>query len=131
MLISALVGRISRPTTKAGPGESFRVYSRMLRLLFAVLVPLNSFAQDSMETDRPGLAIHAATLNPQKFQLETGIGYSHSISNQYNVWTIAPTSIMRYGLLEGLELRLQPSFGYSEGMIDSSKFVGRLFRVNL
>ena len=104
-------------------------------ILFALLIAINGSAQDEIQkkdygiisTDRPDQT-EASNLVPKKFlQIETGVFYETLEVNSFkNEVTTFNTTLLRYGLLDNLELRL--GFDFTE---ISSEFNGRILNNKL
>jgi len=84
----------------------------ILTLLIALVSTL-AFSQNTFTADRPGQTISAFTLPAGTFQLEAGLTYSgpligddDDIDRLYSL----PTVMIRYGVLDFLELRLENSY---------------------
>lgn len=80
----------------------------MKRFFSAIVFCLTStalFAQDKIETDRPGQS-ESPFLAPRGwFQAEVGLNKENNEGNDYTV--MQPTVLLKYGLLKKLELRLE------------------------
>lgn len=90
--------------------------------LLALLLVLNGIlcAQEKnpMVTDRPGQAESASVMELRGFQLESGFAFEKVNSDISNV--TFNTTLLRYGLVDNLELRLGLQYiGYYESLIGS------------
>lgn len=75
-------------------------------VLFLVLFIYPLLAQ-SIITDRPDQTESAIAVEKGKLQLEAGLGFNYTLKNQVTERQIlSPTSLFRYGIVKGLELRL-------------------------
>lgn len=82
-----------------------------MRKSFIILlsfVSINLFAQDKIEAERPDESITAKTLEKKTFQAEIGFRRTKP-DGQDKVWR-NPNILLRYGLLEKLEIRLETTF---------------------
>ena len=74
----------------------------ILFISFYFLFPLISTAQNDISASRPGQCISSSTINKGTLQLQTGIQYDFGNVRELEV----PTTMLRYGLFNGFELRL-------------------------
>ena len=90
--------------------------TNFMKNLFAIFTFLffstSSFCQSSIETDRPDQTETSFIVPKNKFQAETGIKHEKTDKGE-NEYTL-PTSLLKFGLSEILELRVILEFGYSE-----------------
>lgn len=113
-----------------------KLISKFLIAAVFVLLSQNLFAQE-ISTDRPDRTESSETVGKNKFQIETGIEYSSlkyenaelifpdasRLVTDIKTYTItAPTTLLRYGLTDKIELRLEIDFDVNHskiGNIDS------------
>jgi hypothetical protein len=77
---------------------------KKLFLVLAILINFATYAQDKIESERPSETISPQVLGRSAFQAE--VGYTeHHIQTGDRVWE-QPNALLRYGLLDKLELRL-------------------------
>ncbi len=75
---------------------------------FILLVNSSSAQDDEIETDRPGKTDSPIPVN--KFQLQVEQGFN--IERDDEISTLESTTLLRYGLLKHLELRLEGNLNY-------------------
>jgi hypothetical protein len=79
----------------------------VLSVVCLVAVPAAWGQQDDVNPDRPGVSTSPQTVTRGAFQLETGVDYSRERSaGEPNEHRTAVAALARYGLLDGVELRL-------------------------
>ncbi|MFW5754494.1 MAG: transporter [Marinilabiliaceae bacterium] len=85
----------------------------------------NSKAQDNhpLVTDRPDMTESSVSVAPGFFQIETGFHFENEQTDGTNTYyRNLNTSLLRYGLLDGLEFRF--GFGYSSFSAPGSTLTG-------
>lgn len=90
---------------------------KVIVLLLVTLLPLSALAQSEeagFTADRPGATTGVDVLPKGRVQWETGIGYERSKKDgpAATTWTLN-TSLLRWGISESAELRLQADYLYS------------------
>lgn len=81
----------------------------MKKLLIIILTfsSLTIYSQKTIVTDRPDQTESALTVPFGAFQIESGLRYEWvGTYNEFNLFTL-PTTLVRYGIIENLELRFQ------------------------
>ncbi len=94
-----------------------------LTLLLALVSTL-AFAQGSFTADRPGNTISAFTIPSGSFQLETGLNYTGSLfgdDDDIDRYYALPVVLLRYGVLNFLELRLGNSYQIQDSHFGSTE----------
>ena len=96
-----------------------KINMRNVLFLLLSLGSLNVYSQDKIEAERPNESITPKTLSRNTFQAEFGVRRTRSDEDD-KVWR-HPNALLRFGLLDKLELRLESSFEnqrlYSENKI--------------
>lgn len=79
---------------------------KLLNTLLFILISSVAFSQDIV-TDRPDQTESSSTIGKKELQIEAGFQYTEvPNSNEF----LAPTALFRYGIMDGLELRLVTEF---------------------
>ena len=78
---------------------------------FLFLIPFSFFAQQ-IETDRPDQTEASSTVGKHNLQVESGfvLTYEEDESEVQSRQILAPTTLIRYGIFQGVELRLVSEF---------------------
>jgi hypothetical protein len=84
---------------------SFKRNMKNIILILFALVSINLNAQDKIEAERPNESITTKTLSKNTFQAELGFRRI-KVDDEDKVWR-TPNALLRYGLLDKLELRLE------------------------
>jgi len=94
------------------------------------LFPILLYAQEDKQelypiaTDRPNMTASSLTLPPNTFQIETGVLYEYLDGYAFDIATLKyPTTLLRYGLLENIELRIAGQY-MDVDYIESNYFIG-------
>ncbi len=94
----------------------------MKRLIFLLitLVPMVSMAQEPFTADRPGATTGVDVLPAGRLQLETGLAWEDSRTDDTprSTWTFN-TSLLRFGISSFAELRMQVEYLWSDINHDS------------
>jgi hypothetical protein len=108
---------------------------KLISLLLILLLFLPSSARtqavdsDSFVPDRPGFATPPHILTQKAFELDNGFQYEKYSMGNINTENILFSSLLlRYGLLENAELRVQSDYAYS--MEKSSSTISRIEGMN-
>ena len=92
---------------------------RIKTALFCSLLPLFISAQDKMETDRPTEGQSAEVVNKGTLQVETGFRKIQENKDDYILYH--PEALLRFGLINRLELRLAINAATTQ-LFSESKF---------
>lgn len=84
----------------------------MKNLIFIVVLVFSTscFCQSIIETDRPDQTETSSIVPKNKFQAETGI--KHEKTDEEENEYVLPTSLLKFGLSDALELRVILEYGY-------------------
>lgn len=94
---------------------------------FCGLLALPAFAQDwdnALVTDRPDTAESSLTVGRNRFQLETGASFDHDRKVGVTTQTINFPTLVRYGVLEPLEFRVEGNLFQSQSATGSARANG-------
>lgn len=122
--------------------RSARKVARIIRKSVLLLLPLpligvthGSFAQDAIDTHRPGFSASPYVLSPGAWQIETGLSYERDLDGAGSTLVTLPSALLRYGATDEMEVlfswdglsRSSTGSGTSTGITDAS--VGIKFQV--
>ncbi|MFP6685835.1 MAG: transporter [Polyangiaceae bacterium] len=62
---------------------------------------------DALVTDRPDAAEASVTVGKGRFQIETGVGYTHDERGGTTTKTFGMPTLLRYGIVDPVELRVE------------------------
>ncbi len=93
-------------------------------VLFLTLVNYSICAQ-TIVTDRPDQTESSSTVPKGSFQIESGVLFGSSKSGGISIReTLAPSTLFRYGITNGIEIRLVNQFESIKNRITSEKANG-------
>jgi hypothetical protein len=75
--------------------------------LFLLVAPLNSPAQDRIDTNRPSFSSSPYVLSRGNWQIETGIDYEKSSTESDTTSLTLPSALLRFGLADVVELHVE------------------------
>lgn len=78
---------------------------KIIVLVFLSALPFFAFSQDKIETDRPTESQNASLVSKGVFQAEIGLRKDQEKGHDYSIQH--PNAVIRFGLFDGLELRLE------------------------
>jgi Putative MetA-pathway of phenol degradation len=95
-------------------------------LIFVVILMINfSINAQTIITDRPDQTESSSTIPKGSFQIESGVLFGSSKSEGISIReTLAPSTLFRYGITKGLELRLVNQFESIRNRTASEKVNG-------
>jgi len=97
---------------------------RVIIILVLLMVNFTIVAQ-TIVTDRPDQTESSSTVPKGGFQIETGVLFGSSKSEGISErQTLAPSTLFRYGLKNGIEIRLVNQFGSMKNRVTSKKTSG-------
>ncbi len=95
----------------------------LLFFISSVIVEAQTADIPYLTADRPGMATTADIVLPLKFQIETGCSFEKmSSGNTYQENILYNTSLLRFGINENAEIRLQTDF--AQVKTESSSLIG-------
>ncbi len=77
-----------------------------------LLISATAFAQEPIETDRPGQSSTPSTVPANHFQMETGLRHTQA-EPRHPQWQL-PASLLKYGVNDKFELRLNAQYAYNK-----------------
>jgi len=78
-----------------------------LLLLFLLVEPLISLAQDRIDTNRPSFSSSPYVLTRGNWQIETGIDYEKNSTGSDSTSLTLPAALLRFGLADDVELHVE------------------------
>ncbi|RLD30105.1 MAG: hypothetical protein DRI75_00950 [Bacteroidetes bacterium] len=95
-------------------------------IIFVMLLLINlSINAQAIITDRPDQTESSSTVPKGSFQIETGVLFGSSKSEGISLrQTLAPSTLFRYGITKGIELRLVNQFESIKNKTSSEKVNG-------
>ena len=78
-----------------------------LLILFLLVAPQNSPAQDRIDTNRPSFSSSPYVLTRGNWQIETGISYASSSTGSDTKSLTLPSALLRFGLTDDVELNFE------------------------
>ena len=88
--------------------NNFSVFRKSLFLLFFISASINA---QELVTDRPDQTESSSTIPKKSLQIESGILFGFSEIDDISLREIlAPTTLFRYGITDGIEIRVVNQF---------------------
>jgi hypothetical protein len=95
---------------------------RLIKILIFIFISQTAFAQfnESIRTGRPGQAIGAFTVGKNILQFQQGVDYYSLADTKYPPRGFVSNNVVRFGILETVELSALVDYQYEQTKTDSS-----------